>query len=104
MLQRYGTEAHRDVFGEDFWVTQAMNGLAVTSRIVFTDVRFPNEAAAIDRKGGHVIRLERPGASIAEQYHASEQILQADYVVQNDGTIDDLHRKLDEIMEANGYE
>lgn len=67
-LQRYGTEAHRDVFGEDFWVAAAMASLdrkvQQDARLrvgphtyVFTDVRFDNEAKAIVNAGGRVYRV-----------------------------------------------
>src|SRR5215467_14474429 len=46
LLQRYGTEAHRDVFGEDFWLdyTLPVRGYYPGRAIVVTDVRFENEA------------------------------------------------------------
>lgn len=53
-LQRYGTEAHRDIFGSDFWVGHAMADLDEERVSVFTDVRFENEARAIKAEGGVV--------------------------------------------------
>lgn len=81
MLQRYGTEAHRDVFGEDFWVDAAMRSLdnlmpwsgkpdAGDPTIVFTDVRFENEARAIRDAGGHVYEVIGADADTGE--HPSE--------------------------------
>ncbi len=60
-LQRYGTESHRDIFGRDFWVDCALprwDGMGHTEEgifqvhspfdcVVFTDVRFVNEAERI---------------------------------------------------------
>lgn len=75
-LQRYGTEAHREVFGPDFWVEQV--DLAHEGRMVFvTDVRFPNEAEAIRAAGGHVVWVEGvpdPLGPVAAS-HASAQAL-----------------------------
>lgn len=53
-LQRYGTESHRDVFGEDFWVEASLPyGFVHSGKIVVvTDVRFPNERDRISTVGG----------------------------------------------------
>lgn len=81
ILQRYGTEAHREVFGEDFWVDVALRelekqrGKDAMLRVgpytyVFTDVRFENEARAIEAAGGWVVRVK--GANEDTGDHASE--------------------------------
>ena len=85
-LQRYGTEAHRDVFGEDFWLDQLLP-LSVSvdhlysdrlrsnfsnARIgIIADLRFDNEAERIRELGGAVWKVERH----LEQYdaHSSEE-------------------------------
>ena len=58
VLQRMGTEVGRNLFGDNFWVDQAM---AVVDRYdtipVFTDVRFENEALAIRERGGVIVRV-----------------------------------------------
>lgn len=82
-LQRYGTEAHREVFGDDFWVEQV--SLAHADRIVLvTDVRFPNEAEAVRRAGGVVVEVIGPMGRATPDTHASEAPL-PDYLV--DGVI-----------------
>ncbi len=56
-LQRYGTEAHREVFDREFWIKAA--DMEHRNKIVaFTDVRFPNEARAIIEAGGVVFQVE----------------------------------------------
>lgn len=100
-LQRYGTEAHRDVFGYDFWVEQALKFYEPTDfgKYVFTDVRFENEAKAIQERGGYVIRVHRPGTG--GDSHASERPLPAsltDIEINNNGTLDDLYQLIDETM------
>lgn len=82
-LQRYGTEAHRDVFGPDFWVNQ----IDLTHHeliVVVTDVRFRNEAEAIQDAGGYVVRVEGP--YVGDDDHASEAPLSSfliDYAIDN---------------------
>lgn len=85
-LQRYGTEAHRDIFGDDFWVEQAMKDLEHEGKIVFfTDCRFPNEVAAIREAGGEIWEIIGPNYNL-NPTHPSEQILDRsmiDYIVLN---------------------
>lgn len=78
-LQRYGTECHRDVFGQDFWIDAALQDLSAAYTIV-TDVRFPNEAAAVHKYNGELWRKASHGDEIAESEHASELALPDDQV------------------------
>ncbi len=72
-LQRYGTEAHREVFGEGFW-TGAVDLTDHRGVIVaVTDVRFLNEAEAVRRAGGFMARVIGPGEVPGD--HASERPL-----------------------------
>lgn len=100
LLQVFGTEVGREMFGQNFWVDYAVNNIEDGARVVFADVRFPNEADAIRALGGHVARVERPGIE-AVNSHVSEHALDGykfDTVVANDGTIADLHEKIDQIL------
>ncbi len=84
LLQRYGTEAHRDIFGADFWVDALDLTHGPDDLVVVTDVRFPNEAQAITKAGGHVVRVEGPYTG--DDDHASEQPIPdnlVDYVLDN---------------------
>jgi hypothetical protein len=101
-LQRYGTEAHRHVFGEDFWVDAIFPPLEpldfgpfIQSPEIYvvTDVRYDNEAARIREYGGVIWLVERPGDDIEESDHASELGIDEgliDYLLPNDGSLDDL--------------
>jgi hypothetical protein len=95
-LQRYGAEAHREIFGKDFWIDAAFERLQKGVTIV-TDVRFDNEAAAIHEFGGIIWKVERPGDGIEESEHSSEQGVSDDLIDQfilNDGTIDYLRTQV----------
>lgn len=100
LLQRYGTEAHRDVFGEDFWLDQTLPpGKYFSQNIVITDVRFNNEAERVRLMGGFVVNLIRPLS--AKDVHASEEGIEpniVDYEIENDGTIPSLFGKVDAMM------
>jgi hypothetical protein len=86
------------VFGQAFWLDAALPLDRDYSRqlVVVTDVRFTNEAQRVRDVGGHVWRIERPGAGLAGAAgaHPSEAMLLADRVVINDGTLDQLRLRL----------
>lgn len=69
-LQRYGTEAHRDIFGEDFWLDQLLPLTFSDSKKlrtnfdnsaigIISDLRFDNEAERIIELGGAVWQVDR---------------------------------------------
>ena len=69
--------------------------------VVITDVRFGNEALWIREQGGVVVYIERDQPTIEEFGHSSENGLcdnDIDIYVKNDGTIEDLHNKLGELV------
>ncbi len=72
-LQAYGTEAHRGVFGNDFWVDRAPISDHEGRLVFVTDCRFPNEARAIKWAGGSVVRVVGPpDVENSGDGHASE--------------------------------
>ncbi len=100
MLQVLGTEVGREMIGQDVWVDATFKGLDKDKRYVFTDVRFENEHQAIDSQIGLLIKVERPGVGPAND-HKSEKPLPDkwfDAHINNNGTIEDLHTKVREIL------
>lgn len=60
VLQRWGTEVARRAWHDDTWIASLENRLnRAHNSIVITDVRFPNEIAAVRNAGGIVIRVIR---------------------------------------------
>jgi hypothetical protein len=122
VLQQWGTEVGRRAFHDDIWIASIENQLRTTKdNIVLSDCRFPNELKSIKRMGGVTIRVHRGenppwhDAAIAfskgnkdglitlqeHNVHASEYSsvgLDYDYYVDNSGTVDELHRKIDSII------
>ncbi len=104
-LQRYGTEAHRDVFGMDFWIDVTCPlGFDHSGRVVLiTDVRFDNEAQRVHDCGGVLWNVYRPSVSrIAESAHASESGVMGeyiDYVIDNSGSLEDLQETVETAFE-----
>lgn len=101
-LQRFGTESHRDVFGEDFWLDQTLpvGGYYSGRAIVVTDVRFENEVRRIQDLGGHVVRVMRPGL-VSQDPHRSEapSLLSVNYRLINDGTIEELSGHIEHMLD-----
>lgn len=101
-LQRYGTESHREVFGYDFWIDQALAPYDdhTLDNVVVTDARFENEIDAIKKRGGYMMKVVRPGTG--GHSHVSEKSLPDDlfdFVVSNTGSFNDLFDRLDEVMQ-----
>lgn len=99
LLQRTGTEWGREKMGEDFWVDQAVDlwrNRVYSVDAVFPQIRYPNEAQAVKTAGGVNLLVERPGVEPVNS-HSSEMSLDEidwDYVIVNDGTLDDLRLKV----------
>lgn len=69
---------------------------------VITDLRFKNEAEAIKKRKGSLVRVERKGLMTASN-HISEIELDGyefDYVIQNDGTIQELIEKVKKMLKT----
>lgn len=99
-LQRYGVEAHRDVFGEGFWIRAWDESPKdrTHANFVIPDVRFENEAAFIRNVGCqiiHVVRGQQPDD--AWRTHVSESGIPEQYithVVRNNGTLEELRENI----------
>jgi hypothetical protein len=91
LLQVMGTEAGRQVLGENIWVDAVLNKVG-DDNVVITDCRFPNEAQGVKDHGGFVVRVVRDGV-VAVNDHPSETSLDDwpfDLVIYNSGTLDDV--------------
>jgi hypothetical protein len=128
ILQQWGTDVCRNHFHTDIWVSSIENKLRQSKDdIVITDSRFPNELKTIKKLGGITIRVNRGpqpdwyndaiasntgpkhmtwALSTARLHklgiHPSEYSsvgLKFDYEIENDGTIDDLHEKIKQIID-----
>lgn len=127
VLQQWGTEVARKNFHDDIWVASVENRLRnVKEDIVITDCRFPNEIAAIKNAGGITVRTHRgeqpewtkfaamlnnttdpEWITVCTNYlnlaniHASEYSsvgLEYDYHLNNNDTIDSLHKQINVIL------
>lgn len=72
--------------------------------VVVTDVRFLDEAEVIKKLGGIVIKIERPILNYRKDDHSSEiyiNYIKTDYTIINDGSIKDLEKKIDIVLDTH---
>lgn len=106
-LQVFGTDVCRKTFNENIWVYALFNKYVCLPNYpntypdwIITDCRFPNEAEEIKKRGGLIVRINRPEVS-ALNAHISELALddyEFDYVINNNGTEEDLIMKAEEMI------
>ena len=101
--QKLGTEAMRNGLHPDTWVIATLSHFKPHYNWAVTDVRFKNEAESILKKGGILIRVERPDNPFPQSNHSSETDLD-DYPfkcrILNSGTLDDLYVKTKEKLKG----
>lgn len=114
-LQKLGTDGLREGLHTNVWVNALMADYKCVpadrapggwdcDNWIITDTRFPNEAKAIKKAGGILIRVERPGVKPVNS-HASEVGLDDydfDYVINNDGSLEDLVNMTREVLSQAG--
>ena len=127
-LQLLGTEGCRNNINKDIWVHSLLKR-ASTKNTVVSDVRFRNEIQMIHDHGGKIVRVKRgpepewfddairfnKGPKKNFGWANSKYRLQdlgihsseidwvgcpVDYVIENDGTIEDLGNKVEEVLQS----
>lgn len=94
LLQKFGTAIRNEVC-DDFWVKVCLKNC--TEDCIISDVRFESEAKGIRDINGIIIRINRDGAGAGN--HISETALDNycfDYIIDNNGTEEDLLLKIKE--------
>lgn len=82
---------------EDVWIDFALNGVS-GDVIIITDLRFRNEAMKVKEKNGTLVKLVREGLpSGADPAEIDlDEWGNWDFVVLNNGDLEDLHGKIEE--------
>lgn len=118
LLQWIGTDwgrgTIRDSLWVDLWVAEVTHAREMSDPaqiIVCDDCRFDNESDAVRSLGGAVVKIsstrakERIDTAAGIRQHASEAGLDAskiDYEVENNGTLEEFYKKLDDLYEELG--
>lgn len=103
ILQKMGTEAGRETFGEDLWVQNMLCRMSDSDDIAIDDCRFLNEAAALKSEGFTVIGIDRPGLEVDQHPSEMEMMehwdIMVDLTVTNDGTIQETFHNIQQSLE-----
>jgi hypothetical protein len=113
LMQLIGTECGRQIIHPNIWVNATMASFVKEYRglpseykpglnmgtypnWVITDVRFTNEVDAIVKRGGHIIRVERPGIEYNDTHESETALDNVKFrnTIINDGTLEDLDNKI----------
>ena len=114
VLQHFGTEVMRGNMYDSIWVDSCI-GRYKGQNTVISDTRFPNEVKKIREHGGIIILVKRgedpewftnyvegniepTGIHSSEYAWAKEEF---DYVIENNGTKEQLSAKIDELLVSN---
>ncbi len=102
-LRDYGAAA-RDFIHPNVWIFAALRSQPARELIAVSDVRFPNEAAAIKDSGGRLVRVERPGVGPANDIDTLlDRYDRFDAIIRNDGTVELLHARMRSILDEWAY-
>ena len=104
LLQFIGTDLLRNQLHPEIWVNSLFtdyqpNNLIYPSWCI-TDMRFLNEMEAVKKRNGITIRVNRNLEESKDQHESETELDNAefDYVITNDGTIEELIEKVREIL------
>lgn len=102
LLQCFGTEIVRGLFGNAFWAERAMKH--TFDKMIITDLRFKVELEAIRKRNGLVLYIDNPNCT-PEQHTSESEVLEMkdnhdfDFIIENNGTLEDLFNKIVKWME-----
>lgn len=92
-LIRLGTDGGRDQVHPNIWVYSTFSEYTPDSNWIITDVRFTNELKFIKKLSNRIIRVDRdaaPKVDTVSETQLDNSYQDFDYVIYNNGSIDDL--------------
>jgi hypothetical protein len=91
LLQELGVGA-RKLFGDTFWINEALFDVAPNDKVVVSDVRFENEAQWIQDFKGQIWRVKRMETHAVNDHISESQLdgYPVDQIFVNNGTVEDL--------------
>jgi len=108
ILQYFGTDLFRNHFHPEIWIACVERKLQMHKNVVITDCRFENEINSIKKHGVKLIHVSRGVLPdffhtkiIPSNIHTSETSwinADIDYTIENNGTIDDLKDKIEQLI------
>lgn len=104
LMQTLGTDWGRNMVEDDIWINALMREYSENQNWVVTDLRFPNECAAVKEKGGIIIKVTR---DVEGMSHESETALDDytgyDFLVINNGDFQNLDDYAHQVANQLGW-
>ena len=108
VLQHFGTEVMRQHMHDAIWIDSCLSRYEGQPTVI-SDTRFQNELKTIKENNGQIILVKRGELPTREQMqdkgaHKSEWDWMGwnfDHVIDNDGTKEDLYKKVDDLVVSN---
>lgn len=91
------TQRIKEFMGDDFFTRRFFAEWDGKTDIVIPDVRYAPDVDEIHRRGGITIKIIRSGIPLHE-FESEIGTLSTTWTIENDGTEDDLHRKIKEVL------
>lgn len=97
------TKYMMEYMGIDFFTRRLYNmydnGM-LSKNIIITDIRYNHDIQEIKRRGGLVIKIERPNNSIHNSVENNIDDLKGDITIYNDGTLEELYEKINQSLNS----
>jgi len=90
--------------GDEHWIKLLMDRIGDTKTVI-ADVRFQNEVDSIKSKGGIIVKIIRPNVDDCDEHESEagiDDIEGFDFVIINDGTIEEFYDKIDKLLFYGG--
>lgn len=106
ILQHFGTEVCRGTMLDSIWIDSFVARYKGNATVI-SDTRFVNEIKIIRNQGGKIVLIKRGDVPSREEMQASGAHqsewdwigCKFDYVIENDGTLDELYQKVDAVIQ-----
>jgi hypothetical protein len=99
LMQTLGTNWGRDLINDNLWINFLINEIPKHKLVVVSDIRFDNEAKAIIKLCGKIIKVER-NIDILDD-HISENDVDDKYIskiIYNDKSLKDLYINVESVL------
>lgn len=92
-MQAIGEWGRREIH-PDFWIDTEFEVQAGNDNLLFDDLRYPNEEAAIQKRGGFVVQLVGRSKDVNDHVSENFEPKKPTAVIDNRGTIEELQGKV----------
>jgi hypothetical protein len=88
------TEYMMGYMGTDFFTKRLYSEVDLPEYIIIPDVRYEHDIREIHRRGGIIIKVEKTHNYVSHPFEDNIDAMKGDFLIMNNGTIDDLQSNL----------